>query len=98
MTSPTDPRASRPLEELDPSHGSERADALRLEGTSDAVANAADEPSDLDETDAANPTDDADDEQEQPLRLTPGWIAVGALAVALGLAMGFIMSSVWLVR
>lgn len=38
------------------------------------------------------------DPEDPPLRLTPGWIAVGVAAIGLGLVMGFIMSSVWLVR
>lgn len=38
------------------------------------------------------------DEEERPLELTPGWVAVGVVAITLGIVMGFIMSSVWLVR
>lgn len=37
-------------------------------------------------------------DRDPHLRLTPGWIAVGVAAVGLGLVMGFIMSSVWIVR
>lgn len=46
------------------------------------------------------PSTSADDSAEESvgLRLTPGWIAVGVVAVLLGVTMGFIMSSVWLVR
>ncbi|NLE86230.1 MAG: hypothetical protein GX607_07520 [Myxococcales bacterium] len=44
-----------------------------------------------------DPTEDAHD-SSKGLRLTPGWIAVGVIAVLIGVAMGFIMSSVWLVR
>ncbi len=43
-----------------------------------------------------DPTEDAD--APEKLQLTPGWIAVGVIAVLIGVAMGFIMSSVWLAR
>jgi hypothetical protein len=50
------------------------------------------------ELDAREPEDGTEVAEEETLHLTPGWIAVGVVAVALGVAMGFIMSSVWLVR
>lgn len=55
------------------------------------------------ETDSRDPNEVHDPHEvhegnEETLRLTPAWIAVGVVAVALGIAMGFIMSSVWLVR
>lgn len=48
--------------------------------------------------DAAPEVDPDSNPDDRPLRLTAGWIAVGVAAVGLGLVMGFIMSSVWIVR
>lgn len=52
-------------------------------------------PAGLDPVPEAAPTSALED---PPFRLTPGWVAVGVTAVGLGLVMGFIMSSVWIVR
>lgn len=39
-----------------------------------------------------------DGPEDAPIKLTPLLIILGIAAVVLGIAMGFIMSSVWLVR
>jgi hypothetical protein len=69
--------------------------APRASGTETLEARAASQlPADSASLEASSPPED----EEPQLRLTPGWVFVGAAAVVFGIAMGFIMSSVWLVR